>query len=122
MLVGQVDRGLELLDRAKLVSPLHPGWLIATEAYAFQMNGQYDKAIEGFRYALAHGNFPDWHARLAAAYADAGDMANAKKEAQVFREKRPDRTVADLTRILRIQDPERTKRYADLLRKSGIPD
>jgi TolB-like protein/DNA-binding winged helix-turn-helix (wHTH) protein len=122
VLVGQVDRGLELLDRAKLVSPLHPGWLIATEAYAFQMNGQHDKAIEGFRYALAHGNFPDWHARLAAAYADAGDMENAKKEAQVFREKRPNRTVADLTRILRIQDPERTKRYADLLRKLGIPD
>jgi tetratricopeptide (TPR) repeat protein len=97
-------------------------WLIATEAYAFQVAGRYDKAIEGFQYALEHGDFPDWHARLAAVYAEAGDMENAKAQARLFIEKQPARTVSDLTRILKIQDPEETAHYADMLRKAGIPD
>ncbi len=122
VLVGQVERGLELLQRAKLVSPIHPPWLIATEAYALQMDEKYDKAIEGFKYAIAHGNFPDWHARLAAVYAEVGDLENARNQSRLFIDKRPNRKISDLTRILRIQDPERTKHYAELLEKAGIPN
>jgi len=122
ILVGRIERGLELLQRAKLVSPLHPGWLIATEAYGYQMAGRTDKAIEGFRYALDHGDFPDWHARLAAAYVDAGEIEMAREQARLFVEKRPGRKVADLTRILRIQDPAVTERYAASLREAGIPE
>lgn len=122
VLVGQIKRGLELLQRAKVVSPIHPPWLIATEAYALQMDGQYKKAIAGFQYALAHGDFPDWHARLAAVYAEVGNLENARKQSRLFMEKRPNRKITDLTRILRIQDPERTKRYALLLKKAGIPE
>ena len=122
ILVGEVKRGLELLQRAKRVSPLHPPWLIATEAYGYQVDGQYEKAIAGFEYALNNGNFPDWHARLAAVYAEIGEMQNARNQARQFIEKSPNGKVADLTRVLRIQDPERTRQYAELLRKSGIPD
>lgn len=122
ILVGQVKRGLELLQRAKLVSPLHPPWLIATEAYGYQVDGQYEKAIAGFQYALENGNFPDWHARIAAVYVQIGDLGNARKHARLFIEKQPSRTVADLTQILKLQDPERTRQYADLLRKAGIPN
>jgi len=122
VLTGKIERGLELLNRAKQVSPFHPPWLIATEAYAYQIDGQYAKAIEGFKYALAHGDFPDWHARLAAVYAEAGDLENARAQAKIFMEKRPNRRVADLTRILKIQDPEQTAHYAEMLRRAGIPD
>jgi len=122
VLVGDVKRGLELLQRAKLVSPIHPPWLIATEAYALQMDGQYDKAIEGFQNALALGNFPDWHARLAAVYAEIGDLENARNQSRLFIDKRPNRKISDLTQILQIQDSERTNHYAELLRKAGIPE
>lgn len=122
ILVGEVKKGLALLQRAKRVSPLNPPWLIATEAYGYQVDGQYEKAIASFKYALAQGNFPDWHARLAAVYAEIGDMENARKQARQFVQKRPNRKVADLTRILRIQAPERTRQYAELLRQAGIPD
>jgi len=96
--------------------------LIAAEAYGYQVDGQYEKAIAGFKYALNNGNFPDWHARLAAVYAEIGEMQNARNQAQQFIEKSPNGKVVDLTRVLRIQDPERTRQYAELLRKSGIPD
>lgn len=122
ILVGQVERGLELLQRAKLVSPVHPPWLIATEAYGYQAAGRFDKAIEAYQYALARTDFPDLHARLATVYAESGDLESAREQARLFIEKSPNRTVSDLTRILRIQDPERTRFYADLLRKAGIPD
>jgi len=122
VLVGDVKRGLELLQRAKLVSPIHPPWLIATEAYALQMDGQYDKAVEGFQNALALGNFPDWHARLAAVYAEIGDLENARNQSRLFIDKRPNRKISDLTQILQIQDSERTNHYAELLRKAGIPE
>lgn len=122
ILVGQEKRGLELLQRAKLVSPIHPGWLIATEAYGLQVDGQYDKAIEAYQYALAHANFPDLHARIATVYVEIGDLEAAGQQSRLFREKRPNGKISDLTRILRIQDPARTKHYADLLRKAGIPD
>lgn len=122
ILLGQTERGLELLQRAKLVSPIHPPWLIATEAYGWQMEGRYDKAIEGFEYALANGNFPDWHARLAAVYVEAGDLERARAQAKLFSDKRPNRKISDLTQILRIQDSRRTDHYAELLRKAGIPE
>jgi len=119
---GHVKRGLELLQRAKLVSPIHPPWLIATEAYALQMDGQLSKAIDGYKYAVVHGKFPDWHARLAAVYVEAGDLDSARKQARLFVEKKPNRTVTDLMRILRNQDPKHIKHYAELLRRAGIPD
>ena len=122
ILVGQVERGLELLQRAKLVSPIHPPWLIATEAYGYQAAGRFDKAIEAYQYALARTDFPDLHARLATVYAESGDLEKAREQARLFIEKSPNRTVSDLTRILRIQDPERTRFYASLLRRAGIPD
>jgi tetratricopeptide (TPR) repeat protein len=86
------------------------------------MDGQYDKAIEGFQNALALGNFPDWHARLAAVYAEIGDLENAQNQSRLFINKRPNRKISDLTQILQIQDSERTNHYAELLRKAGIPE
>ncbi|WP_428645334.1 winged helix-turn-helix domain-containing protein [Roseibium sp.] len=122
VLIGQVERGLELLNRAKLVSPFHPPWLIATEAYAYQLAGRYDEAIASYQYALEHGDFPDWHGRIAAVYAEIGDMENARTQARIFIEKQPNRRVSDLTQILKIQAPEVTAHYAEMLRKAGIPD
>lgn len=122
ILVGEVERGLELLQRAKLVSPIHPPWLYATEAYGYQMDGQLDKAAEGFQKALELGNFPDWHARLAAVYMEAGDVEKAREEAAKFTEKSPNRTISDLTKILEIQEEERTRHYEQLLRQAGVPD
>jgi len=122
ILIGQVERGLELLQRAKIVSPIHPPWLIATEAYGYQVAGRFDKAIAGYQYALSRADFPDWHARLATVYVESGDIENARRQASLFTEKSPNRGVSDLTRVLRIQNLERTNRYADLLRKAGIPE
>jgi TolB-like protein/DNA-binding winged helix-turn-helix (wHTH) protein len=122
LLLGRVERGLALLGRAKLVSPIHPPWLIATEAYGLQLAGRYDEAIAAYRYALEHIDFPDLHGRLATVYVEAGDLEMAREEARLYREQRPDGRISDLTRIFKIQDPERTRRYAELLRKAGIPD
>ena len=122
ILIGQVERGLELLQRAKLISPIHPPWLIATEAYGYQVAGRFDKAIAGYQYALSKADYPDWHARIATVYAESGNIEKAREHAALFIDKSPNRGVSDLIRVLSIQSKERTQRYAELLREAGIPE
>ncbi len=122
ILTGQVERGLELIQRAKRVSPVVPGWLLATEAFGYQEAGRLELAADGFRNALSSAEFPDWHARLAAVYVEMGEMENARRQARIFLQKRPERTVSDLIQILKIQTTEKRDEYASLLRAAGIRD
>lgn len=120
--VGEVKRSLALYARAKRVSPLHPGWLIASEAFALHVDGQHTKAISAFKLAISKINFPILHGRLAAVYAEIGQMEDARQQVRMLLEKKPNAKISDLTRILNFQDPKRTEWYVRLLRKAGVPE
>ena len=121
-LIGEQKRALELHQRAKLVSPIHPWWLLGTEALIQQYEGNLERAIELFIETGKLSNNAIVDGRLAAAYAEAGQMENARKSAQAYLKKRPDGKIADLTRILRFKDKSKITKYASLLAKAGIPD
>ena len=120
--VGQQERALELYQRSKKMSPLYPAWLLASEAFAFHVDGQLDKAASTYNQAINRGKFPIFHGRLAAVYADLGQTENARKQVKLLLEQKPTAKVSDLTRILRFQDPKRTVWYVRLLQKAGMPE
>ena len=120
--VGQAKRALELYRRAKQISPLHPGWLLASEAFALHVDGQHERAIAAFKEALARINFPILHGRLAAVYAEAGQMDEAREQVRLLLAKKPNAKIRDHTRILRFQDSKRTDWYVGLLRSAGVPE
>ena len=121
-LVGQQKRALGLYQRAKKISPLYPWWLLSAEAFALHMDGQHEKAIEQYKQSLARHQRVDIRTRLAAVYADLGQMDKAKEQIEIVLEKKPDAKVRDFLRLVRLKDPQRKEWYAGLLRAAGLPD
>lgn len=120
--VGQEKRALELYQLSKKISPLHPAWLLSSEAFAFHVDGQLEKAASTYKQAISRGKFPIFHGRLAAVYADLGQTEEAREQVKLLLDQKPTANISDLTRILRFQDPKRTDWYVGLLRKAGIPE
>ncbi len=120
--VGQEKRALDLYRRAKRISPLHPGWLLASEAFALHVDGQHERAIDVFMQSLTRIDFPILHGRLAAVYADIGRMDEARAQVQLLLEKKPNARIKDLMQIIRFEDPKQTEWYVGLLQEAGIPE
>jgi tetratricopeptide (TPR) repeat protein len=120
--VGQEKHALDLYRRAKIISPLHPGWLLASEAFAFHVDGQHERAVELFEQSLVRIDFPILHGRLAAVYADIDRMDEAREQVRILLEKKPDARVKHLMQVIRFKDQARLDWYEGLLRKAGIPE
>lgn len=121
-LAGDTNRGLELYQRAKRISPIHPWWIPGTEAIMQQFAGNLDAAIGLFAEAGRLSENAIIDGRIAAAYAEAGNMEMARLHTAAYLAKKPDGNVSDLVRVLRFQDRSRIDRYAELLKKAGIPE
>ena len=87
-----------------------------------QFAGNLDTAINLFGEAAKLSNNAVIDGRLAAAYAEAGNMEMAKKYTASYLDKKPDGTVSDLVRVLRFQDRSKIDSYAEILKKAGIPE
>jgi TolB-like protein/DNA-binding winged helix-turn-helix (wHTH) protein len=120
--VGEEKRALDLYERAKTISPLHPAWLTASEAFALHVDGQHERAIEAYKKSIAGMNFPILHGRLAAVYAELGRMDEAREQIQILLTKKPDAKIQHVTQILKFQDTKRIDWYVDLLRAAGLPE
>lgn len=74
---GDVDRGLELANRAVALNPLHPSWLHLVFATAYYRQGEYDVALR----TLHRANLPNdaqYLIILAATNARLGNAAEAR--------------------------------------------
>ena len=74
---GQPERGLDWLERARELNPLHPDWYHTDMAITLQMLGRYREAIAQLQCLPPHS---PWHlSRLAACHAMAGDAEAAAR-------------------------------------------
>jgi TolB-like protein/Tfp pilus assembly protein PilF len=117
--VGDRERGLALVARAKQLNPHYPGWYWYADFYDSYRQGDYRSALS----VALRVNLPGhWfmHATRSAAYGQLGDRVAASKAAQDLLKVRPGFAGIARKHIERWWDPEYVERLIDGWRKAGL--
>jgi hypothetical protein len=108
-----------------LLSPLDPilyNMHVGT-AFALFLAGRYDEAIRWANSALREQpNFAAATRVLTASHALAGHLSEARKVMAHLRELAPSLRVSNLNEVFPLRLPDHLAKYAEGLRKAGLPD
>jgi tetratricopeptide (TPR) repeat protein len=124
--LGEPDRAVEHFAQAMRLSPIDPRTSFSQigMAHAHFYAGRYDEALKWAKMALRE--LPDNHGALricAASCALAGRAEEAAKMVSRLRELNPALRASNLRNILGpYRQPEHITKYADALRKAGLPE
>jgi TolB-like protein/Tfp pilus assembly protein PilF len=123
--IGKPNVAIEHLARAMRLSPLDPViWFAQVgTAHAHFFAGRYDEASSWARMALRE--VPDLLPALriaAASEACAGRLDDAKRTMARMRQVDPTRSISNLADVLGPYGPEEFAKYAEGVRKAGLPE
>lgn len=120
MHVGRLEEALAALDGSLERDPFPPTWVWDTRGYVLYHLKRYNEAILAFR-SVGAEHF--WLAgMLAAAYAQAGQRDDARRELTRYLALRPRATLAAVADKIIYADPQLHKHWLDGLRKAGLPE
>ena len=120
MYAGRLDEALQCLDVAMQRDPYPPTWVWEVRGGVLYQLKRYDEAIAAY---LKVGSGPYWMpALLAAAYAQAGQLDNARRELATLLKIKPDATLGTFAALAISDDPRRIDHFLDGLRKAGLPE
>lgn len=118
---GQWKRGAELLDRAIKLNPGGAGYYFGTRALVACMLNDHEKAVRLIRKADLQ-KFPLFHGVAAVIYSEAGLLAEAKREGEVFMKMRPDYLPNIVAENRKRNLPSKdSMRIIAALRRAGLP-
>ncbi len=121
--VDRPQEALELITEAMRRNPYFPGIYFFTLGNAHRLLGNYDGAVAGFEaYRDAVPNFVGPLNMLAATYAEADRMQEARATVQELLERHPGFSIKRSAKISRYKDPAELERVLDNLRKAGLPE
>jgi adenylate cyclase len=121
---GQPARAIEVLEANTRLDPFQPlthsiGWL-GLANYSLK---RYGEAVRLFRECVSRLPNLQWpHHMLAGAYAQAGQLEEARKEAAEVLRINPGFTIQGWKRLCVYKDPKDTEHRLDGLRKAGLPE
>jgi TolB-like protein/class 3 adenylate cyclase len=122
---GELDMAIEHHARAMRLSPLDPilyNMHVGT-AFAHFLAGRYDDASGWANKALREQpNYPAANRILAASNALAGHLSEAQDAMARLRELDPSLRLANLTEVFPLRRAEDLAKFAEGLRKAGLPD
>ncbi|MGH6907728.1 MAG: BTAD domain-containing putative transcriptional regulator, partial [Aestuariivirga sp.] len=116
--MGRFDEALRYLDMAMQRDPFPPNWMWEIRGTVLLLSKRHEEAIGAFHKAPIENFFT--HALLAAAYAWAGQMENARRELFLARQGRED-TLFSLMAGLPCSDDDHRNHILDGLRMAGLP-
>jgi adenylate cyclase len=120
---GRHAEAVETIERAIRLAPYYPNWFLDIAGFAYQLQGNHDKAItafEGKRDRLP--NDPRSYVTLASAYAEAGHQEAARAAAREVLDRNPKFSIAAHAKRQKFKNPEDLERILDGLRKAGLPE
>jgi TolB-like protein len=123
--MGDGDRAIECIARAKRLSPHDPQDLsIQTgKSFAHFIAGRYGESLACAQSAVRiRSNFQIVNCLAAASAALVGRPDEARKAMERVREVNPKLRLADVGTIVIIRRPEDLARWADALRQAGLPE
>jgi len=120
---GSVERGMQLVERAKQLNPNHPGWYWFADFYHAYSQGDYRDAVGFALKSKLRGN-PLAPMFLAAAYGQLGDVEGGVIAAAELVKFRPELPALMRKQVAKVWNPEYGARFLEGLRKAGleIPD
>jgi tetratricopeptide (TPR) repeat protein len=126
--IGQPKRAIDQLKEAIRLNPFHEDWYVEYLGWAYEDAGMPQEAIETLEPVLDVQNPNEdqlWFLpTLAAAYAHpaVGRMDDAHKVVATILSLEPDFSIADVVSRLPYKTKEQSDRYANALRRAGLPD
>ena len=118
--IGRPEEALSILEAAMSRDPFSPTWMWEFRFTALFHLKRYDEAIAALRNMAM---FHSWHyAYLAAAYAHAGRMEDARRELATFLKARPGATIAAVAAAEHYSERAPLDHLLDGLRKAGLPE
>jgi TolB-like protein len=124
--LGEPEAAAERGSRAMRLSPNDPEVLFFMQtatAYSHFLNGRYSDALSWARAAMRQR--PDVAITVCAAAASgalAGRLSEAEEAMTRLRQIEPNMRIADLPALFPFQRPEDSTRWAEGMRKAGLPD
>lgn len=120
MFAGRLDEALKTLDDALERDPYPPAWMWEVRGGVLYQLKRYDESINAYLKVGAH---PYWMpGLLAAAYAQSGQLDNARSEIDALLKSKPDATLSTFRALAIFVDHKLTAHFLDGLRKAGLPD
>ena len=120
---GKPQEGLDTLELASRLNPLHPSNYPFHKGQALFILKRYQEAIEEFELGLSQNPTSQrLHVWLAATYAQNGRLDDASWEAGEILNQDPDFSPATLESIFPFQDRGDSKRFNSALNKAGFKD
>lgn len=120
---GQAQEGLSMIEKAERINPMHPSNYPFHKGQALFILKRYDEAIEAFNKGLEQNPTSQrlrvW---LAVTYAQAGEMEDAKWEAEQLLDEDPDFKLSQLLHVFPFQDLADLEHFNIALRKLGFED
>ena len=117
---GRPEEGLEWIDAAKRLNPLHPSWYNFSVGIALYSLARYEEAAKAFQRLP---NLGPWaRARLAACLAQMGQTAEAQVQAAAVLEKQPAFSIEQfLARDVLLERVEDREHLSAGLTRAGFP-
>ena len=123
MWAEQPKQGLEYLERAKRLSPRYPAWVDVMTGFAQLMAGLNEEAVVSLRQGVDRSpKAPLLRGRLIAALVAAGQVDEAKAEAERLLKDIKDFNISSYVKTHRFKDPARFEWLRGLLLQAGLPE
>ena len=116
--LGRPEEGIDRIRQAMRLNPYHPEWYWIDLGIVFYMAHRYEDAIEAYRHRTKPGHWV--LSRLAACYAQMGQMEEAAAAAAHVLQLKPDFSIAKLRRAG--WGTAESKHVKDGMRKAGLPE
>ena len=120
---GKPQEALALIENAIRLCPVYPDWYLGILGISYRLLGRYEEAIAADLDRLRRNpvnGFSD--IRLAAVYAELGDLDKARHHVQQSQKKQPDYRLRHLKQTDRYEDAETMRAYEVLLCRAGLPE
>jgi adenylate cyclase len=124
MCAGESARAIEVLEANKRLDPLQPllQWPTFMGGANYMLN-RYGEAVRFFRECVSRAPNVQWpHFCLASAYAQLGQLEEARKEAAEVLRINPAFKIEGYKRLLIYKNPPDLDQWADGMRKAGLPE
>jgi adenylate cyclase len=115
---GRAKEAIELLKKAMRLNPNYPDWYPWSLALAFFTARQYDEALK----VLEETHSPLARRLLAATYAQAGRLEEARAAAKEYLEVNPNFSIKRYMELEPYENPADLEDYLQGLRKAGLPE
>jgi len=120
---GEPEKALNLIEKARRLSPLYSAWYLAVEAHSCRLLGRYEEAIAIYEASIARN--PDHigsRIGVTTAFAESGRHEDAKTHAKELLRISPGFTISKYAESLTYKDPTQAERSLGALRAVDLPD